>query len=121
MNSNLTAKLSLATATACFLGAFAVAAFAGPPPQLTIRPPAAAKADTSTNLACPACKTTDIRVATQHGPAGKNSTEWITVGMKHECAMCQGAVTSAKAGTTDAMVRDALVCGPKLCCVSTAK
>ena len=121
MNSNLTAKLRLAAATACFLGAFAAAAFAGPPPLLTIRPPAAAKVDTSTNLACPACKTTDIRVAKQHGPAGKCTTEWTTVGMKHECAMCQGAITSAPAGTTDAMVRDALKCGPKLCCVSTTK
>ena len=121
MNSNLTTKLSVAAATACFLGAFAAAAFAGPPPQLTIRPPAAAKADTSTSLACPACQTTDVRVAREHGPAGKSSTEWTTVSTQHECAMCQGAITSAKAGTTDAMVRDALKCGPKLCCVSTTK
>ena len=121
MNANLATKLSLAAATACFLGAFAAAAFAGPSTQWAIRPPAPAKADSSTTLACPACKTTDIRIAQQHGPAGKGTTEWGTVGSKHACALCQGAITSTNTGTTDAMVRNALQCGTKLCCVSTTK
>lgn len=121
MNSNLTTKLSIATATACLIGAFAAAAFAGPPPQLTIRPPAAAKAEVAPNTDCPACKTSDIRVARQSGPAGKSTTEWTTVATKHECSMCQGAMTSAQSGSTDSMVHNAMNCGPKLCCVAKTR
>jgi len=121
MNSNLSTKLSIAVASACFLGAFAAAALAGPAPQFFQRTATSAKADSPAALACPSCKTTDIYVATQHGPAGKGTTEWTTVGKKHECAMCSGAIDSDKAGTADTMVRDALKCGTKPCCVATTK
>lgn len=123
MNSNLSAKFSLTTATVLFLGAFAAAAFAGPGPQFWNRPAPSPKADqpAAPAAACPSCKTTDTRVATQHGPAGKGATEWTTVGAKHECAMCVGAITTAQNGSNDAMVRDAMMCGPKLCCVSATK
>ena len=123
MNPNLSAKLSLTTAAVLFLGAFAAAAFAGPGPQYWNRQSASTKTDqpAATTAACSACKTTDTRAVTQHGPAGKGTTESTTVGTKHECSMCAGTITTAQSGSTDTMVRGAAMCGPKLCYVSTTK
>jgi len=119
MNPNLSTKLSLATAW--FLGAFAAAAFAGPSTQFSNRPATPAQTGASATAGCPASKTTDIRVAASRGPAGKSTTEWTAVGATHECTKCQGGVGTTKSGTADTMVRDAAMCAPRACCVSTTK
>ena len=72
MNPNLSTKLGLATATACFLGAFAATAVAGPPSGSYLRPATPASPANVAAAACSGCKTTLIVVADSVGPAGKS-------------------------------------------------
>ena len=122
MNPNLVTKLSVATASACFLGAFA-AAFAGPPAGSYLRPVAPAtvtpaKVDAAI---CSGCKTTPIVLVNSVGPAGKSHLVWTKVGTKHECTVCSGAIVAKNDGTTDQMSRNAMKCGPMACCVPATK
>ena len=121
MNPNFATKLSLATATACFLGAFAAAAFAGPPSGSYLRPVAPITPAKAATAVCSGCKTTPIVVANSVGPAGKGHVVWTKVGTKHECAFCSGAIVAKTDGTTDRMNREAMKCGPKACCVAATK
>lgn len=96
------------------------AAIAGPGPQYwqqqdKIRAENAAKAQAAKpsdapGMACASCTTTDIRDSKYVGPGGKGHYEWTTVGTKHACSACGGAVTTVRGNTTNDMTANCPIC-----------
>ena len=114
-------------------------AIAGPGPQFwqqqdKIRSENAAKAKAAAQaakpadtpaMACASCKTTDVRDSKYVGPGGKGHMEWFTVGTKHSCSACGGAVTTVRGKTTNDMTANCPICAKAkaanaACCTATS-
>jgi hypothetical protein len=72
-------------------------------------------------MACPGCKTvmiTERRIL----PDGKAGTGLYTIGSKHECDICGGAITTLAGKTADMMQHNCSMCGQNaaFCCVAPA-
>lgn len=84
-----------------------------------------AKPADASAMACASCKTTDVRDAKYVGPGGKGHYEWVTVGTKHSCSACGGAVTTVRGNTTNDMMANCPICAKAkaanaTCCNATS-
>lgn len=114
-------------------------AIAGPGPQFwqqqdKIRAENAAKAKAAAQaampadkpaMACASCKTTDVRDSKYVSPGSKGHVEWTTIGTKHSCSACGGAVTSVRGKTTNDMTANCSICAKAkaasaACCNATS-
>jgi hypothetical protein len=101
---------------------FSSTAMAGPGPQYwqqmeKIRAENTAKAHAATPAATPAakpacvsCKTDAIREFRPSALSGKIPDRYVTIGSKHECAACGGAITTVRGKTTDDMKSNCPIC-----------
>lgn len=98
-------------------GLFAAAALAGPGPQYWIRSAAKPAPKTEAPIVgkCDGCRTSNIWVVSDRGPAGKGVPGARITGTRHECARCTGAVASENGTVKNSMAHNA-ACGPLLCC-----
>jgi len=121
-----TVRLLLATAA---LGALALFAYAGPPPDFwtrtrpitTGKEATAVKPDDTVMMVCGACKTAMIRNSKHVGPPSKGSEEWFTIGSKHQCDHCGGEITVVRGKTADSMQHNCSMCGEgaAFCCAAS--
>jgi len=89
-------------------------ALAGPSPQFwaqhNVRQTESAKPAAIPAMACPSCKTTDIREFHPSAAGGKVSARNDLVGTKHECALCGGALTVVRGVTRNTMKSNCPTC-----------
>ncbi len=120
MSQKITKFFGLTSLLALAFGFTASITQAGPPPQFWNRPasvaaakdtPKAAPAPDANGMACPACKTTDIRTTKHVGPLGKGYDEWSTIGVKHGCTHCGGEIKVVRGTTTSTMTPNCTMCG----------
>lgn len=74
-------------------------------------------------MACPACKTTAIRVFHPAGAAGKIPARYDTIGSKHTCDACGGgAIATVHGKTTNEMKTNCAICAKEksACCLKTS-
>ena len=63
-------------------------------------------------MACPTCRTGDIRQFRPGGAGGKVPASYDLVGKKHTCAHCgMGSITIVNGVKTDSMTRGCAMCG----------
>jgi len=117
----------------------ASASFAGPGPQwprtnkhagdaakttpVTVAP--VDKIAAADAMACPSCKTTRVEQFSALNASGKLAPHYTTVGSKHECAACGGAVTTVRGQVASDMKGNCPVCAKgkvatAVCCNATS-
>lgn len=129
MNHVLRARPGLLALTLALASAFAFTAYAGPGPQHFARKnpdhpaalPATAAPPAAKAAACAGCKTTEVRVYSDRGPAGKGVFGWRTLGTRHECTLCVAAVAQAKAVNKHSTVTHASKCSQMSCCTAATE
>lgn len=114
-------------------------ALAGPGPQYwqqqdKIRAENAAKAKAAAPtvkpadtpaMACASCKTEAVREFRSSQAGGKVPARFYTVGTKHSCSACGGAVTTVRGTTTNDMTANCPICvkakaANATCCTATS-
>lgn len=69
-----------------------------------------APAVTAPAMGCNACNDTVVTAISATNTSGKLAPHSVTVGSKHECSMCGGAITTSGGKTTTAMTANCPVC-----------
>jgi hypothetical protein len=108
------------TAAIMAAAAFASLSFAGPDPQSwqqqeKLRAESAAKAQVNATaktpaMSCASCKTTPVQEFVPAKFGGKYAKRSVTVGSKHECGACDGAITTVRGQTTNDMKANCPTC-----------
>jgi hypothetical protein len=102
---------------------FTSSAIAGPGPQYwqqmeraraerakaAVVAPTAKPADTPA-MACASCKTSKVEEFSPMNVSGKYAPHYTTVGSKHECSACGGAVATVRGKTTNDMKANCPIC-----------
>ena len=113
-------------------------AIAGPGPQFwqqqeQLRAQNAAKAKAAATvakpaetaaMACAACKTAKVEEFSATNVSGKYAPHYTTIGSKHDCAACGGAVATVRGKTTNDMKANCPICAKAkaagaACCTAT--
>ena len=131
-------KEVLGWGVALVLAAGLTSAIAGPGPQYwqqqdKIRAENAAKAQAAQTarpadppaMACASCKTTKVEEFSAMNVSGKYAPHYTTIGSKHECASCGGAVATVRGRTTNDMKANCPICAKAraasaACCPATS-
>lgn len=85
---------------------------------------AVAKPADTPAMACAACKTTKVEEFSAMNVSGKYAPHYTTIGAKHECSACGGAVATVRGKTTNDMTANCPICAKAkaataACCTTT--
>ncbi len=85
----------------------------------------AAKPAEASAMACASCKTEAVREYRSSQAGGKVAARFDTVGTKHSCSACGGAVITVRGNTTNDMTANCPICAKAkaasaACCTATS-
>jgi hypothetical protein len=86
---------------------------------------ATAKPADASAMACVSCKTDAVREYRSSQAGGKVAARFDTVGSKHACSACGGALTTVRGNTTNDMTSNCPICAKAktasaACCTATS-